>query len=47
LASLSFPLVVRCASGESLSWGVALAPQFGGEYDAYCARTSRLIPGLY
>jgi protein-S-isoprenylcysteine O-methyltransferase Ste14 len=24
-----------------------LREEFGGEYDAYCARTSRLVPGLY
>jgi protein-S-isoprenylcysteine O-methyltransferase Ste14 len=24
-----------------------LRRQFGGEYDAYCNRTSRLLPGLY
>jgi protein-S-isoprenylcysteine O-methyltransferase Ste14 len=24
-----------------------LRSQFGGEYDVYCNRTSRLIPGLY
>jgi protein-S-isoprenylcysteine O-methyltransferase Ste14 len=24
-----------------------LRTQFGGEYDAYCSRTWRLIPGIY
>jgi protein-S-isoprenylcysteine O-methyltransferase Ste14 len=24
-----------------------LRTQFGGGYDVYCSRTSRLIPGLY
>jgi protein-S-isoprenylcysteine O-methyltransferase Ste14 len=24
-----------------------LRSQFGGEYEIYCSRTSRLIPGLY
>jgi protein-S-isoprenylcysteine O-methyltransferase Ste14 len=36
------PLLARIHSEESL-----LRAQFGGEYDAYCSRTSRLIPGLY
>jgi protein-S-isoprenylcysteine O-methyltransferase Ste14 len=36
------PLVARIRSEERL-----LRAQFGAEYDAYCARTSRLIPGLY
>jgi protein-S-isoprenylcysteine O-methyltransferase Ste14 len=36
------PLVARIRAEESL-----LRTQFGAEYDAYCARTSRLIPGLY
>jgi protein-S-isoprenylcysteine O-methyltransferase Ste14 len=36
------PLVVRIRAEEAL-----LRTQFGDEYDAYCARTSRLIPGLY
>jgi protein-S-isoprenylcysteine O-methyltransferase Ste14 len=26
---------------------VLLRTQFGSDHDAYCARTSRLIPGLY
>jgi protein-S-isoprenylcysteine O-methyltransferase Ste14 len=36
------PLLVRIHAEERL-----LRSQFGGEYDAYCNRTSRLIPGLY
>jgi protein-S-isoprenylcysteine O-methyltransferase Ste14 len=36
------PLVARIRSEEAL-----LHAQFGAEYDAYRARTSRLIPGLY
>ena len=36
------PLIARIRAEESL-----LRTQFGAEYDAYCARTSRLIPGLY
>jgi protein-S-isoprenylcysteine O-methyltransferase Ste14 len=36
------PLVARIPAEESL-----LGTQFGAEYDAYRARTSRLIPGLY
>jgi protein-S-isoprenylcysteine O-methyltransferase Ste14 len=36
------PLVARIRAEEAL-----LASQFGAEYDAYRARTSRLIPGLY
>jgi protein-S-isoprenylcysteine O-methyltransferase Ste14 len=36
------PLVLRIRAEEAL-----LRTQFGGEYAAYCARTSRLIPGLY
>jgi protein-S-isoprenylcysteine O-methyltransferase Ste14 len=36
------PLVARMGAEERL-----LREQFGGEYDAYCARTSRLVPGLY
>ena len=43
LAVLMFvPLVARMRSEERL-----LRSQFGAEYDAYRARTSRLIPGLY
>jgi protein-S-isoprenylcysteine O-methyltransferase Ste14 len=36
------PLVVRMRAEEAL-----LRTEFGGEYAAYCSRTSRLIPGLY
>ena len=36
------PLLARIHAEETL-----LRSQFGGEYDAYCSRTSRLIPGLY
>jgi len=36
------PLVARMHSEERL-----LRSQFGDEYEAYRARTSRLIPGLY
>ena len=36
------PLVARIRAEEAL-----LRSQFGAEYDAYRARTSRLIPGVY
>jgi protein-S-isoprenylcysteine O-methyltransferase Ste14 len=36
------PVLARIRAEETL-----LRSQFGAEYDAYCARTSRLIPGLY
>jgi protein-S-isoprenylcysteine O-methyltransferase Ste14 len=36
------PLLARIHAEEML-----LRSQFGAEYDAYCARTSRLVPGLY
>jgi len=36
------PLLARIRAEERL-----LATHFGDEYSAYCARTSRLIPGLY
>jgi len=36
------PLVARIRAEERL-----LRAQFGAEYDAYCARTWRLLPGLY
>ena len=36
------PLLARIDSEERL-----LRAQFGSEYEAYCSRTSRLIPGLY
>ncbi|HJZ34082.1 MAG TPA: isoprenylcysteine carboxylmethyltransferase family protein [Xanthobacteraceae bacterium] len=43
LAALLLPLVAaRIRSEEAL-----LRAQFGAEYDAYCARTSRLIPGVF
>jgi protein-S-isoprenylcysteine O-methyltransferase Ste14 len=36
------PLLARIRAEERL-----LRTQFGEEYDEYCARTSRLVPGLY
>jgi protein-S-isoprenylcysteine O-methyltransferase Ste14 len=36
------PLLARIRAEERL-----LRTEFGGEYDAYCGSTSRLIPGLY
>jgi len=36
------PLLARMRAEERL-----LRTQFGSEYDAYCSRTSRLLPGLY
>jgi protein-S-isoprenylcysteine O-methyltransferase Ste14 len=36
------PLIARIHAEEKL-----LRAQFGSEYEAYCARTWRLIPGLY
>jgi protein-S-isoprenylcysteine O-methyltransferase Ste14 len=43
LAALTLPvLLARIRSEEAL-----LRSQFGSEYETYCARTSRLIPGLY
>ena len=36
------PLLARIYAEERL-----LRTQFGSEYDAYCSRTSRLLPGLY
>jgi protein-S-isoprenylcysteine O-methyltransferase Ste14 len=36
------PLLARIRAEERL-----LRTQFGAEYEAYCTRTSRLIPGLY
>jgi protein-S-isoprenylcysteine O-methyltransferase Ste14 len=41
-ALMLVPLVARIRAEEAL-----LHSQFGGEYDAYRARTSRLIPGFY
>jgi len=43
LAALMIPpLLARIRAEERL-----LRAQFGAEYDAYRARTSRLLPGLY
>lgn len=39
---IGLPLLSRIRAEERL-----LHSQFGAEYDAYCSRTSRLIPGLY
>ena len=36
------PLVARIRAEEKL-----LRSQFAGEYEVYCNRTSRLIPGVY
>lgn len=36
------PILARIRSEEAL-----LRQQFGEQYDAYCRRTSRLIPGIY
>jgi len=36
------PLLARISAEESL-----LRSQFDGEYEAYCHRTARLIPGIY
>jgi protein-S-isoprenylcysteine O-methyltransferase Ste14 len=36
------PLVARIHAEERL-----LRSHFGAEYEDYCARTARLIPGLY
>jgi protein-S-isoprenylcysteine O-methyltransferase Ste14 len=36
------PLIGRMRAEEAM-----LRSQFGAEFDAYCARTSRLIPGVY
>ncbi len=41
-AGLVPPLVARMNAEERL-----LRAHFGGEYEAYCARTSRMIPGVY
>ncbi len=41
-ALILVPLLARIQAEERL-----LRTQFGAEYDAYCARTSRLIPGIY
>jgi protein-S-isoprenylcysteine O-methyltransferase Ste14 len=43
LAALIIPLLLaRIHSEEAM-----LRSQFGDQYDAYCQRTSRLIPGIY
>ncbi len=43
LAALMIPpLLARIGAEERL-----LREEFGAEYEAYCARTTRLIPGLY
>jgi protein-S-isoprenylcysteine O-methyltransferase Ste14 len=43
LAALTLPpLLARIRAEEAL-----LASQFGAQYEAYRARTARLIPGLY
>jgi len=41
-ASLLVPLVARIRAEERL-----LRSHFGAEYEAYCARTWRLLPGIY
>jgi protein-S-isoprenylcysteine O-methyltransferase Ste14 len=41
-AMLIPPLLARMRAEEQL-----LRTHFGGEYEVYCNRTSRLIPGLY
>src|SRR5258705_3406605 len=41
-ALIILPLLARIRAEERL-----LHKQFGDEYGAYCARTSRLVPGLY
>ncbi len=41
-AILMVPLIVRIHAEERL-----LRAEFGSEYEAYCRRSSRLIPGLY
>ena len=41
-AGMVLPILARIHAEERL-----LRNQFGPEYDTYCARTSRLIPGIY
>ena len=41
-ALMLIPLIARIHSEEAL-----LKAQFGGEYEIYCSRSWRLIPGLY
>ncbi|MNL83369.1 hypothetical protein D3C87_2110000 [compost metagenome] len=36
------PLIARIRAEEALLHG-----QFGAEYEAYCARSWRLVPGIY
>jgi protein-S-isoprenylcysteine O-methyltransferase Ste14 len=43
LTALMIPLLLARIRAEERM----LRMQFGDEYDAYCARTSRLVPGLY
>jgi len=42
VASLLVPLVARIQAEERL-----LREHFGAEYEAYCVRTWRLVPGIY
>ena len=42
VALMLLPLVARIRSEEAL-----LRSEFGADYDAYCSRTWRLIPGVY
>jgi protein-S-isoprenylcysteine O-methyltransferase Ste14 len=43
LAALLVPLLLtRSRAEEKL-----LLTEFGGEYEAYCARTLRLLPGVF
>jgi len=42
VASLLVPLMARIRAGERL-----LRSHFGAEYEAYCARTWRLLSGIY
>jgi protein-S-isoprenylcysteine O-methyltransferase Ste14 len=41
-ALMIIPVIGRIVAEEAL-----LRAQFGADYEAYCARTSRLVPGLY
>jgi protein-S-isoprenylcysteine O-methyltransferase Ste14 len=42
VALLMVPLLVRIGAEERL-----LRSEFGADYEAYCRRTARLVPGLY
>jgi len=51
-----FPITARCSANGAMiptllsrikAEEALLSSQFGGEYNAYHARSSRLIPGLY